>query len=371
MAGRLRFGRPGRDFGFDPLPDGQHGVNGSAVKTRRYFRPIPCAAGLPGARPLAGGLFGFREVEVLARNQAPERLPAEAVPALWPASAIALERAEGARAPLLDLSLDRPRLMGIINMTNDSFSDGGQFKGPEAAIAHGLALAEAGADILDIGGESTRPGSDPVPVDEEIARVVPVIEGLIAAGCTAPISIDTRNAPTMRAALAAGARMINDVSALSHDPDAAEAAAQAEAVCLMHAQGDPKTMQDNPVYDHVLLDVFDFLEERIATAEAAGIPRARLVVDPGIGFGKTAEHNLDLIRSLSLYQTLGAAVLLGVSRKASIGRISQEPEARRRAPGSIAAGLAGLGQGAQILRVHDVRETAQAVRVWQVIEEGR
>lgn len=338
---------------------------------QRYFRPIPSASRLPGARPLAGGLFGFREVEVLARDRAPEHLPAEAVSALWPEAGAALARAEAPRAPLLGLSMDRPRLMGIINMTTDSFSDGGQFAGPQTAIAHGMQLVESGADILDIGGESTRPGSDPVPVEEEIARVVPVIEGLIAAGCTAPISIDTRNSATMRAALSAGARMINDVSALSHDPASVESAAKAEAVCLMHAQGDPKTMQQNPVYDDVLLDVFDFLEERIAMAEAAGIPRARLVVDPGIGFGKTAEHNLQLIRSLSLFQSLGAAVLLGVSRKASIGRISGEPEPKRRAPGSIAAGLAGLAQGVQILRVHDVRETAQAVRIWQAIEEGR
>lgn len=340
-------------------------------KSNCYFRPIPCAPGLLGARPLAGGLFGFREVEVLSRGGAPERLPAEAVPALFPEAGAALERAEAERAQLLGLSLDRPRIMGIINMTSDSFSDGGQFAGPEAAIAHGIALAEAGADILDIGGESTRPGSDPVPVEEEIARITPVIEGLIAAGCETPISIDTRNAATMRAALVAGARMVNDVAALTYDPEALAAAAGAEAICLMHAQGDPKTMQQNPVYEDVLLDVFDFLEERVAAAEAAGIPRGRLVVDPGIGFGKTVDHNLELIRSLSLYQTLGTAVLLGVSRKASIGRISGEAEPRRRAPGSIAAGLAGLGQGAQILRVHDVRETVQAVRVWQAIEEGR
>ena len=338
--------------------------------SERWFRPLPCARGLPGARPLAGGLFGFREVEVLARGRAAEVLPAEAVPAIWPAAGAALERACAAPAPLVGLALDRPRIMGIVNVTPDSFSDGGLHLAAEKAVEHGLALARAGAEVLDVGGESTRPGSDPVPEAQELDRVLPVIEAL-AAACPVPISVDTRNAGVMRAALAAGARMVNDVSGLTHDAEAPAAAAGAEAVCLMHAQGDPKTMQQNPVYDDVVLDVFDWLEARIEAAEAAGTPRKRIMVDPGIGFGKTLEHNLALIRRLSLFQTLGCAVLLGVSRKGFVGRLSDEAEPGRRAPGSIAAGLAGLGQGAQMLRVHDVVETAQAVRVWQMIEEGR
>jgi dihydropteroate synthase len=236
-------------------------------------------------------------------------------------------------------------------------------------VAHGLELVRAGADLLDIGGESTRPGSDPTGTAEECDRVLPVIEGLVAAACPVPISVDTRKAAVMRLGLATGARMINDVSALTHDPEAAAAAAGAEAVCLMHARGEPKTMQDDPVYDDVVLDVYDYLSERIAAAESAGIARAGIVVDPGIGFGKTLQHNLALIRRLSLLQGLGCPVLLGVSRKGFVGRLSGEATPDRRAAGSIAAGLAGLGQGVQMLRAHDVAETVQAVRVWRALEE--
>ncbi len=344
----------------------------SAVKTgsERYVRPVPCARELPGARPLGGGPFGFREVEVLARGAAPEVLPADAAAALWPGAAERLEWAAAGRAPLAGLAADRPLVMGVVNVTPDSFSDGGCYRTAERALEHAQALVRAGADMLDIGGESTRPGSDAIPEAEELDRVLPVIEGLVAAGCPAPISVDTRKAAVMRAALAAGARMVNDVSALSWDAGAAEAASGAGAVCLMHALGDPKTMQDNPVYEDVLLDVYDWLDARIAGAEAAGIARSRIIVDPGIGFGKTLAHNLALLRRLSLFRTLGCAVLLGVSRKGFIGRLSGQSEPALRAPGSIAAGLAGLAQGVQILRVHDVAETVQAVRVWQAIAVG-
>ena len=335
----------------------------------RYFRPVPCARSLPGARALGGGPLGFREVEVLSRGIAPEVLPADAAVALWPGADTAIERAGTAPARVVGLPSDRPLVMGVVNATPDSFSDGGQYRTADCATAHAEALVRAGADILDIGGESTRPGSDPIGETEELDRVLPVIERLVAAGCAAPISIDTRKAAVMRAALAAGARMVNDVAALSWEADAAEAAAGAEAVCLMHALGDPKTMQQNPVYGDVLLDVYDFLADRIAAAEAAGISRARIVVDPGIGFGKTLAHNLALLRRLSLFRSLGCAVLLGVSRKGFVGRLSGQPEAALRAPGSVAAGLAGLAQGVQMLRVHDVAETVQAVRVWQAIEE--
>jgi dihydropteroate synthase len=345
---------------------------GDAVQNAgRYFRPIPCARGLPGARSLAGGLIGFREVEVLARGAVPEILPSDAAAAIWPEAGVPLTRASASRRALLGLALDRPRVMGVVNVTPDSFSDGGALPSAEAAVEHALALVRAGADLLDIGGESTRPGSDPTDPAVEKDRVLPVIEGLVAAGCPVPISVDTRKAAVMRAALAAGACMVNDVSALSWDAEAPGAAAGAGAVCLMHARGDPKTMQDDPAYDDVLLDVYDYLADRIAVAEAAGIARARIVIDPGIGFGKTVEHNLALIRRLSLLQALGCAVLLGVSRKGFVGRISGEAVPARRAAGSIAAGLAGLGQGAQVLRAHDVAETVQAVRVWQALEEGK
>lgn len=333
------------------------------------FRPVPCARSLPGARSLGGGASGYREVEVLSRSRTPEVLPADAAAALWPEASIALERAAAAREPLVGMALDRPRIMGIVNVTPDSFSDGGRFRAAEDAVRHGLALAEAGADLLDVGGESTRPRSDPTGEAEELDRVLPVIEGLVAR-CATPVSVDTRKAGVMRAALSAGARMVNDVSALTHDADAPAAATGAEAVCLMHAQGDPKTMQENPVYDDVLIDVYDWLAERLVVAQAAGVPRARIAVDPGVGFGKTLAHNLALLRRLSLFQTLGCAVLLGVSRKGFIGRLSGEAEPRRRVAGSLSAGLAGLAQGAHVLRVHDVAETAQAVRVWRAIEEG-
>jgi len=338
----------------------------------RYFHPLPPSAPRAGAVALAGGSVSFSEVEVLGGGVA-EILPVEAVRALWPEAGPVLDRLAAPRAALAGVTLDRPRIMGVVNVTPDSFSDGGVHRKTAAAVAHGLTLAEEGADFLDIGGESTRPGADPVSPAEEIDRVLPVIEGLVAAGCPAPLSIDTRNATVARAALAAGARVINDVSALTHDPQGMDVARDAEAVCLMHSPADPRTMQQNPVYNDVLLDVHDHLARRVAAAEIAGIDRARIVIDPGIGFGKTIAHNLALIRGLSLLHGLGCAIMLGVSRKGFIGRLGGEPRASRRAPGSIAAGLAGLDQGAHILRVHDVAETVQAVRVWRALraEDGR
>ena len=259
--------------------------------------------------------------------------------------------------------------MGILNVTPDSFSDGGTLQDVDAAVARGRDLVAAGADILDIGGESTRPGAVSVAPDLEAARVLPVIDGLLAAGVDVPLSIDTRNASVARRALSAGARMFNDVSALTHDPASLDAAREAPMICLMHALGDPQTMQDNPRYDDVLLDVYDFLEYRIACCEMAGIGRERIIVDPGIGFGKTLQHNLALLRGLSLFHGLGCPVMLGVSRKGTIGHLSAQPDAAKRAPGSIAAGLLGLEQGVQILRVHDVDETAQALRVWTALKQ--
>ncbi len=334
---------------------------------RVYFRPLPCAPTRPNARPLAGGLFGFREVEVLRRGAPAEILPADAAEALHPEEAETFALLSAPRPALAGLDLAQPRIMGVVNVTPDSFSDGGLLSDAGAAVARGLALAEAGADLLDIGGESTRPGAEPVGRDEELGRVIPVIEGLVAAGCPALISIDTRKAAVAEAALAAGAVMFNDISALAHDQRSPAVAATAPAVCLMHALSDPRTMQRNPRYGDVLLDVYDFLELRIVAAGAQGVDRASIVVDPGIGFGKTIAHNLALIRRLSLFHGLGCAVMLGVSRKRFIGVLSGVGEAHRRASGSVAAGLAGLAQGAQILRVHDVAETRQALEVWRVI----
>jgi dihydropteroate synthase len=352
------------------LPRLGYAAQMKTVPRRAYIRPLPSALARPNLRPLSGGPLGFSEVEVIRRGEAPEILPVDAAEVLHADESKTFGYLSAPRAPLTGLDLSEPRIMGVVNVTPDSFSDGGLLADADAAVAHGLALAEAGADMLDIGGESTRPRAEPVAPDEELRRVIPVIERLKAAGCPASISIDTRKAAVAEAALAAGAVMFNDVSALTYDKHSPAVAAAAPAVCLMHASGDPRTMQDNPRYGDVLLDVYDFLEIRIAAAEAAGIGRARIVIDPGIGFGKTLEHNLALIRRLSLFHGLGCAVMLGASRKRFIGTLAGIGEARQRVHGSITAGLAGLAQGVQILRVHDVAETRQAVDVWRAVAQG-
>ncbi|MFC2969323.1 dihydropteroate synthase [Acidimangrovimonas pyrenivorans] len=330
----------------------------------QYFRPIAMtdAARPEGALPLAGGWCWFDRVEVIARGQAPRLIAAQDLPAE------VRQRLTAPRAPVCGLAMDAPRIMGILNVTPDSFSDGGRFDAPETALAHARAMRAAGAEILDIGGESTRPGAAEVAVAEETARTAPVIAALRAGGDSGAISIDTRKAAVAQAALEAGADLVNDVSGFDFDPGmAGTVAASGAPVCLMHAQGRPETMQADPRYDDVLLDVYDHLEARVARAEAAGIDRARIVVDPGIGFGKTQAHNLALLCRLSLFHGLGCAILLGVSRKKFIGTIGGAELAEDRAPGSIAVALAGVAQGVQILRVHDVAETAQALRLWQAV----
>jgi dihydropteroate synthase len=263
------------------------------------------------------------------------------------------------------------RIMGVVNVTPDSFSDGGRWMDPDVAIRHGLKLAEAGADILDVGGESTRPGAEPVAPAEEIKRISGVVRALAAAGHI--VSVDTRNARTMRAALDAGATIINDVSALRHDPRALATVADAKCeVILMHSQGEPSTMHVDPQYERCCLDVFDHLEERIAACELAGIPRQRIMVDPGLGFGKRAAHSLDVLQHLCILRTLGCPVLVGASRKSMIAHIIGDhalpPEARL--PGSLAAVLAALARGASIVRVHDVAETRQALMVARAIDRA-
>ena len=276
-------------------------------------------------------------------------------------------RLTGPRGPVCGLSMQAPLVMGILNVTPDSFSDGGQLGTVAAAVARAREMG-ADADILDIGGESTRPGAREVSVGEEIDRVVPVIEALRAAGIVTPISIDTRKAKVAEAALAAGADMVNDVTALRFDAEMAGVVARAGVpVCLMHSQGGPETMQDDPRYDHVSFDVFDHLEDRVAFAEAAGIARDRIVVDPGIGFGKTLEHNLTLLRDLALFHDLGLPVLLGASRKRFIGTIGQAEVASDRVGGSVAVACHGAALGVQIVRVHDTKETKQALRLQQAL----
>ncbi len=280
------------------------------------------------------------------------------------------DRLVEARPDYAGLAMDRPRIMGIVNVTPDSFSDGGSFANVQAAIDHGLRLVEDGADILDIGGESTRPGSDAVALDEELRRVLPVLEGL-RARTDARISVDTRKAEVMRRAASSGADILNDVSALTHDPASLAAVAESRLpVMLMHAQGDPKTMNDNPQYRDVVLDVFDFLAERIAACEDAGIGREKIVADPGIGFGKHLHHNVAVLQAMSLYHGLGVPILLGASRKKLIGQLCNVEDPKQRVPGSIAAALTAVAQGVQIIRVHDVAETVQAVRVWQAAMWG-
>jgi dihydropteroate synthase len=249
--------------------------------------------------------------------------------------------------------------MGILNVTPDSFSDGGLFDAPDAALAQARAMQDEGADLLDLGGESTRPGARAVPPDEEAARVLPVLRAL--AGGPLPLSVDTRKAAVARAALDAGAALVNDVSAFAFDPAMPAVAARAQGVCLMHAQGTPEAMQADPRYDDVLLDVYDHLEGRLLFAEAHGIPRSRILVDPGLGFGKTLQHNVTLLSRLSLYHGLGCAMLLGASRKGFIGTLGGAKEARNRMPGSLAVALHAARQGVQVLRVHDVGETRQAL----------
>ncbi len=325
------------------------------------------------ALPLAGSSAAFGAAELIegAPGQSKSVIARAATLKAMEEPAIA-ERLEALSAPrpaLAGVAMDRPRLMGIVNVTPDSFSDGGDFAEAETAVAQARRLADEGAAFIDIGGESTRPGSDPVPLEDERARVMPVLEGL--ADLPAPISIDTRKAAIMTEAAAKGAKIINDVSGLTHDPDALSAAAQTGLpVILMHALGDPKTMQDAPRYDDVLLEVYDFLAARIDAAVAAGIPKERIAVDPGIGFGKTLEHNLTLLNGLSLFHGLGVPVLVGASRKRFIGTLDDEPEAKKRVPGSIAAAITAASQGVQIIRVHDVRETRQALRVWLSAAHG-
>ncbi len=351
-----------------------------ADDTRLYLRPIPARTGDlgPACRPLAGGPLAFEDLQVRLRPGDADAIASIDQVLEWAASVGEARHAEvqarlgrltAPRADIAGLTMDRPRLMGVLNVTPDSFSDGGAFVDTEAAIDHAWEMVQAGADLIDVGGESTRPGAAETPAGVEVERILPVLAGL--SNAPSPLSIDTRHAAVMRSAVAAGAAVINDVSALRHEPESlAVAAGSGLPVVLMHAQGDPASMQDDPVYDDVLLDVYDFLADRIDVCEAAGIARERLVIDPGIGFGKTLSHNLQLLRGLSLFHGLGCPLLLGVSRKGFIGRLSGEKTPSARLPGSLAAMLQGLAQGVQIVRLHDVAESRQAVTIWHALITG-
>ncbi len=350
--------------------------------TRLYLRPVGLfpAKQVPGAFVLAGGRFAFAIAEVILRDGPVVRRAVAPVSDIlaWGRTAgeAASERLESllgaltrTRPPLAGLSLDRPRLMAILNVTPDSFSDGGAYFDYDAAMARGEALVAAGADYIDIGGESTRPGSAAVSAEEECRRVLPVISALAARG--ACLSIDTRQAAVMDAALTAGAALINDVTGLTGDPDSVSVVASRKApVVVMHIQGEPGTMQEAPHYEDVALDVYDWLEARIAVCRAAGIPEAKIAVDPGIGFGKTTAHNLECLQQLTLFHGLGAALLVGLSRKRFIAALSQNEPPMARLPGTVTATLDALNQGAQIVRIHDFEAFAQARAVWEGLYPG-
>ena len=345
--------------------------------TKLYVRPVGITYGAAAnaavaagaALPLAGGPCAFALAELI------EGMPGKTKTKIFAAQALAasgepglkslLERITAKRSPFAGLPLDRPVLMGIVNVTPDSFSDGGLYDSAEAAIAHAAELAGAGAAIVDIGGESTRPGSDAVEAREEAARVIPVIKGV--AGLPAVISVDTRKASVARAAAEAGAKILNDVSALTYDARNGQVAAETGmSVVLMHAQGEPKTMQDDPRYEDVVLEVFDYLEKRASLLRAKPASRRRsIAADPGLGFGKTLDHNLALLEHTSLFHGLGVPLLIGASRKRFIQGLVGGAEPRFREPGSHAAAIAAASQGAQILRVHDVAGTRQALEVWR------
>jgi dihydropteroate synthase len=274
-------------------------------------------------------------------------------------------------APVLDcagrpLQLDRPRVVGILNLTPDSFSDGGIHGSVDEAVAHGLRMVEEGADMLDVGGESTRPGADEVSVDEELHRVLPVIEQLVARTAV-PLSIDTSRPEVMRAAVAAGAGMINDVHALRRDGAMDAAAELGVPVCLMHMLGEPGSMQDDPQYDDVVGEVHRFLTDRLFACELAGMDRRKVLVDPGFGFGKTLEHNVALLCALERFANLGGGVYAGLSRKRMIGTLTGRATPADRAAGSAAAALIAVQRGARVVRVHDVLPTVDALAVWQAV----
>ena len=326
---------------------------------------------------LAGGMSWFAAVELITvegkRRTSTELVPVEGIEDRFDEEMAAQWEALTASRPPLQLGdrtirLDQPQAMAIVNATPDSFSDGGQFPDGKAAAEAGAAMAAAGAAIIDVGGESTRPGARSIWEGDEIERVVPVIRQLAAAGTA--VSCDTRKADVMTAAVEAGARMINDVSALTYDARSAGVVASLNIpVVLMHHQGDPQTMQDDPRYDDVLVEIYLWLEERIEAAVEAGVKREHILVDPGFGFGKNVGHNLELMNGLALFHSLAHPLVVGASRKRTIGALSGEAPADKRLGGSVAFAMKAMEQGAQLIRVHDVFETVQAIRVWRGLRD--
>ncbi len=330
-----------------------------------YFRPILIADSVhpAAALPLTGGRLWFTHVERLSRFEKPEILPIKELPDNWKM------RFCDKRSSIAQVTFDRPRIMGILNVTPDSFSDGGKYNNLNSAVAHANSLSLQGSDFIDIGGESTRPGSKEISAEIEKKRVKPVIDKICHLKIA--ISIDTRKASVAEVAIASGAALVNDVSGFQFDSKLLPlCVAKAVPVCVMHSQGLPEYMQENPVYEDVVLDVFDFLENQISLLVNAGISRSKIIADPGIGFGKTMRQNLALLEKLSLFHGLGVPILLGVSRKGFIGTVTGAEQSEERLIGSVATALAGVSQGVQIFRVHDVQETRQAFDMWQRIKFG-
>jgi dihydropteroate synthase len=327
---------------------------------------------------LAGGLNWFGLVELIRiegeKRVASELIPVDRIEERFDAGMAADWKRITAQRDALQLGqrtirLDQPQVMGIVNTTPDSFSDGGAYADASAAAEAGALMAAQGAAIIDVGGESTRPGATMVWEEDEIQRILPVIQQLSAGGNA--VSIDSRKSAVMSAALGAGAHMVNDVSALTWDAQSAGVVAAAGApVVLMHHRGDPQSMQKDPRYEDALVEIYLWLEERIAAAEQAGIAREKILVDPGIGFGKTVAHNLELMNGLALLHGLGCPIVLGASRKRMIGALANEAPADRRLPGSLTLALKAVEQGAQIVRVHDVPETVQALKVWRGVRDS-
>lgn len=368
---------------FHPIANLPRAMDGDPAG-RLYLAPTGMVWGAEAAAavmagsgwPVAGGNSAFTSVSVILREGGKAMMAVAPFTELmdWSQSegeavavhvAALVRRIGHKRKPWAGFALDRPVIMGIVNATPDSFSDGGDNFATDTAIASALGMVEAGADIIDVGGESTRPGAAPISIDEEARRVLPVVRALAERNVL--VSIDTRHAAVMDQAVSAGAAIINDVTALAGEGALAVAARSGAAICLMHMQGEPRTMQTAPRYECAPLDVFDILAERVTACEAAGIERERIAVDPGIGFGKAVEHNVQVLAILGLYHGLGCPILLGVSRKSFIGRLSQGEDPKKRLPGTLAAELAALDSGVQMLRVHDVPETNQAVRVWRAL----
>jgi dihydropteroate synthase len=339
---------------------------------RRYLVPRGILSGTAATRaaeagialPLAGGPLVFTACDGVERSAGGEgRRRALTLDAAREFAGDALGRIASPRAPWAGFDLKRPLVMGVLNVTPDSFSDGGDFADAATAIAHGRAMLQAGADIIDVGGESTRPGATPVPPAEEAARVLPVIRALASAG--AVVSIDTRHSAVMDQAVRAGARIINDVTALTGDPDSARVAtASGATIVLMHMLGEPQTMQHDPRYSDVTCDLVDYFDAWLASL---GIPRDRIAIDPGLGFGKKDLHNLRLLDELAAFHVFGCAVALGASRKSFIGRLNKGEAPKARVAGSLAAHQIGFDRGVQIVRAHDVAEAVQARAIWQAV----